>query len=544
MLKHAFFLKAIAAQAHTKRQWVISILAVVREDAAERQETPFPYRVVQSTTGFYFIDPENNNELTPIEDAVVGQPLFHPMDGIDITRDLIINAPPGKTRVSIGNVLFNEICITPAFGRKFAFRMGLVSVAEIEQQIAFLMRDDPIADPKNTGYREGNDDTFTHDGVEYHINTVFENVERLGMKPQSFSTKALEWAIKDNTPDPVRLEKANPNVPILVAKVGNQIAPVDGLHRVTKALNEGRPTIQGYMVDQAILDKSRNDQVIWVSEYLKFVNSFSYLTEFNQIVTQALTAKAITAPPGIKEFKAALFEKYKDMLHDPTTIAIIEGELEKFDAAYLKGDPSERFLISDKSRKVVRKKLFLMYGAEAGLSGGRNMELVKQSLEEGWEPDKLPAMNNASRAGSYFRGFETQKGGEEVKWLFRASSNIQVLEQSCGSTLGKAWSVDERNVKKLVGLNLITTNGIQMIDNEPMAQSLMGKNVLVRSPMYCKHKFTDYCKDCMGKKLSANKDAVSMAIAAEGSAFMLLSMGAMHGKSLSLAKMDLSKSFS
>lgn len=545
MLKHEFFLKAIAAKAHFRRMWLISIFAAVQEKDSEAQEM-FPYRLFQTTTGTFFINPEAGGEPTPIDDAKIGQPLFNPMDGIDIDRSIIINAPMEKTRTTIGNVIFNEVCMVPAFGRKFPFQFDEVNISKLESQIAFMLQDTPdeTGTPVEGLYQEGPYDIFTHDGVDYHLNTVFKAIAALKMKPQTFKTSDLEWVLAYDKPDPERVAKANPNVPVIVAKgATGKLTPIDGLHRLQRSVDEGRPTMQGFLVDQAILDTARNDRVVYVSENLKFVDSLGFLTELNTIITQGITAKSISAPTGIAQFKAQLFEKYKDKLHDPTTLAIIEGELEKFDAEYLKGDASEKFLIAPKQRKVVRKKLVLMYGAEAGLSGGRNMDLVKNSLAEGWEPEKFPAMNNASRAGSYFRGFETQKGGEEVKWLFRASSNIQVVDNDCKSGIGKAYRVTEDNYKKMVGFWVFVKDGIQQVENDAMAKALIGKSILVRSALFCNLKYTDFCKFCMGARLSANNDAVSMAITAEGSSLMLLAMKAMHGKSLSLAKLNLETAF-
>lgn len=544
MLKKDFFLKALRAKAHTRRSWVISLLAVVNEAADTSLQENFPYRIVQTTTGTSFQDPENGMALTPIDDAVIGKPLFSTMDGYDVTPGMFLNAPAEPIRTTIGNILFNEICMVPAFGRKFAFQAGFVDVARIETMIAFMMQDTPQEGDNGELYQEELDSTFTHEGVDYHLNTVLKAIKDLKLQPKPFSVKDLAWVLPHTSIDPERLDKANPNVPVIVAVSAKRDTVVDGGHRLQKAVNEGRSTIMGYAIDDAILEKAQNGRVIFVSEYLKFVDAFSYLTEFNQIITQGLTAKAITKPPGIEKFKKELFEKYAGKLDDPTTIALIESELEKFDAEYLKGDPSQNFLINPKSKKVVRKKLFLMYGAEAGLTGGRTMDLVQPSLAEGWDPSKFPAMNNASRAGSYFRGFETQNGGEEVKWLFRASSNVQVVEGDCGTKLGKAYTVTDENYKKLVGLYVITKEGPQLLQNEEMTKTLIGKKILARSPLYCKLPYTDFCPICMGTRLAANKDAVSMAITAEGSAFMLLSMSAMHGKSLSLAKLDLASVFS
>lgn len=279
----------------------------------------------------------------------------------------------------------------------------------------------------------------------------------------------------------------------------------------------------------------------YVDERIKFCDAFSYLTEFNLLFTSALTRKAILPPPGIAQKKEELFAKYKDTLSDLTTQARIAKELRDYDNEYIKDDKSaETFLLSAKSRGVVRAKLFLMYGTEGGLAG--KPTLIKNSLTEGWEIDKFPSMMNAARAGSFDRGAETMLGGESVKWLLRASSNIRVIvDKDCGSRIGIGLSVDKENFKTLVGLNIITTNSHKLIENEEEAGRYVGYKLMVRSPLYCSLGQTDYCGVCMGERLRKNPDGVSMGITSIGSVFMALFMQSMHGKQLSLAKMDIKK---
>lgn len=286
-------------------------------------------------------------------------------------------------------------------------------------------------------------------------------------------------------------------------------------------------------------DNVRDENSIYVDEYLRFCDSFNYLTEFNLIFTQALTEKAITQAPGTIELRNKLVEENKDHLDDPLVVAKIEKALLEYDAQYLKGDKSKDFLISKKSREVARRKLFLDYGSDVGLTDTFKADMVQKSLSEGWQIEKMPTMINALRAGSYNRGAETQLGGEAVKWLYRASSNINILDTDCQSSIGITELIDKNNVKTLVGKRVMNGNQTTLVETKEQAGSYLGKVVTRRSPLYCKLLSTDWCRYCLGETLGTNKDAAAVAVSNLGSSVLQLSLKAFHSSGISTATTQL-----
>lgn len=286
-------------------------------------------------------------------------------------------------------------------------------------------------------------------------------------------------------------------------------------------------------------EEDRKPDVIYVDEYLRFSESIYFLTGLSQLCTWGITKKVMLPPPGIAEYKKKLLEENKGHLHEMATVARIDAKLVAYDAEYLKGDPGENFLIDGKSRNTIRKKLYLMNGSETGLSDNTvNATLIENSLYEGWDVSKFPDMNNSLRAGSFNRGSQTQLGGVSVKWLLRASSNLNVTEEDCGTRLGNVTLIDADNVKRLIGFSMVTKEGHKHFKTEEDVGVYMGKRVLMRSPMYCKLERTDYCKVCVGDRLSINPNGLSMAVADYGSTFLGIFMSKMHGTQLALAKMN------
>ena len=327
---------------------------------------------------------------------------------------------------------------------------------------------------------------------------------------------------------------------VIVAAVGKKIPFVTGRVDTVKIENNIAKILQ----DTPSKDKIREDDVIYVDEYQKFANATFDLANYSQLCTWGLTKKAVLAPPGINEFKQKQFEENKERLHDPAIAAKIDAALVKYDADYLAGDPAMNFLLSGKSKDIVRKKLFLAYGAERSLTESNDVEYISRSLEQGWDINKFPAMNNALRSGVFDRGSETQLGGVKFKEILRSTANIRVLEGDCGSQVGIPVRIEKDTLKHIVKFSLVTEAGPVFIKDEEEAGKYLGKVVQKRSMMYCLSEGNTYCGVCAGYNLASNPFATSMAAAGYGQQFLAMFMSAMHGKTLSTVKFDFRKAFS
>jgi hypothetical protein len=436
MKKRDVFLGAMKAEEFRRRAWVISAFSLVREGPDDWKKNAYPWRIVQTPTAHFVVNPENTTELIKIDDAKAGEAPFDLKERIKVSREEVPNCPDGDDTDTIyGNVLFNFTCVIWPFGRKIPFQLGRVSPRHMESLIIDRLTDNP----------------------------------------------------KEGDPEPKTTQEAAP---------------------------------------------------IYVYEYIRFADAMFFMAGFTQLCVPAATEKSMQAAPGIEKLKEKLLEENKDRLHDPAVIAAIQQQLVAFDREYLKGDPSSDFLITGKAFNIVRSKQFGMHGAEVGLAEGVEVDLIKNSLSQGWDISKFPAMNNSLRAGSYNRGAQTMLGGESVKWLLRASSNIAVTADDCGSKLGNEVLVDGENYKRQIGFTLVTPQGPVMVTKEDAA-SYVGKKIIRRSPMFCKLTKTDYCKACVGKRLADNPTGLSSAIAEYGSEFLTIYMQAAHGKALVTKKLDL-----
>lgn len=328
------------------------------------------------------------------------------------------------------------------------------------------------------------------------------------------------------------------NMCSLVYGFGNKIPFVTGLVSIKKL----ESMIADRLQDTPTTNQ-RDSKNIYCDEYIKYSDGIQYLTELGSMSVWGVTEKTLTPPPGIKEYKRKLLEENKDKLNDHVVIADIYNKLLKYDAEYLKGDPGENFLISGKLRNVVRRKLYLMQGTEEGLGDRNELDLVTNSLYEGWQPEKFATFNNASRAGSFDRGSETQLGGVSTKEILRATSNIRIIKGDCGTKMGIEVNITNDNYIGLVGLRVMEGTHSTQVQNENDAKSYLGKLIKKRSPMFCILEKTDFCEYCVGKRLADSETGASMAATELGGTFLGIFMSAMHAKELKVSEMDLNTSF-
>jgi len=381
-------------------------------------------------------------------------------------------------------------------------------------------------------------------------NTVFgdpENRQNLitieDAKPQEPLFRFMDRV--DITPALVPNCKKAMNVPIgnvffnfyvLIYALGDRLEFMSGKITPGAVMNKIRPLMADYPPE----GQERDPKLIYPIDYRKFNKAIFGISGFTQLCVPSATKRMLTTHPDAKKLRAELLEKHKDRLWDPAVIAKIEAELIALDKEWMKSDPDggDGFYVKEsKAYGVVRKRMHLMHGAEMGFQDGTRATLVVNSLEEGWDVDKMPDMINSLREGSYNRGRDTALGGEAVKFLGRVFQNTTITENDCGSKLGWDKLFTETNHKKFVGFYRVTPNGSEEI-TEDYARSQIGKKVVVRSPMLCKTPKTGFCRHCMGNPNAINPTALGLLAADLGSQMMYIFMGAMHGKVLSVAKYD------
>ena len=325
---------------------------------------------------------------------------------------------------------------------------------------------------------------------------------------------------------PFRNERLNPGrdvEPIIAAKLTSNPVQLKGPY------------------DPQIEAMEKDPTKIYVYELWRYTEATGgLLAGVSQLFTPAATRKSLTTDPKVYEVRAQLLEKYKDQLHDPAVIAMIKAELGKIDREWLKGDPSEDYLINGKSWKIVRMKTLLMHGEENGFGKGNQVTLIPTSLNEGWNLDNLPDYANSLREGSFNRGYQTMLGGEATQFLVRVFQNNAITVEDCGTKVGLTRDIPVGNATKFIGYYVIEGPNLIQLNGDNISK-YAGKTVTMRSPMYCKgdDTSTSYCSRCMGDQNARFPTALGTMASDIGSMMMYIFMKKAHATELKTVRLSI-----
>jgi hypothetical protein len=239
----------------------------------------------------------------------------------------------------------------------------------------------------------------------------------------------------------------------------------------------------------------------------------------------------ITKPTGIEEVKKKLFEEYKDKLHDPVKVVELEEKLEAYDKEYLKDDPAAPKLLNKKS-KTARKKSYLMFGNTMDFIEEKDQKPILTSLNEGLptNEEEYAKLNNDSRIGSWYRGSGTAMGGYSAKILAKTLGSMQILKTPCNTTKGIIRSITDNNYKIIINRYIKENNKWVLVISETKAKSFIGKEVEIRSLMYCKSPGNTVCYACMSEHYKEISEQAIYTLAFNLSAVLLtMQLKLMHG---------------
>lgn len=168
MNKREFFLKGLRAGACKKRAWVLSLFTAVLQTPPRESAPDYPYRAFISETGMSFIDPENGNALTPVDEFVPGEALFDFLEEFILEPGELDNHKgPGPLTTTAGNVLHNHLLLCIPFRDRIPFIDGQIDTGVVAKVILEQMVDDPNIDTLEPDPLPGEDAFYAPEGQIY-----------------------------------------------------------------------------------------------------------------------------------------------------------------------------------------------------------------------------------------------------------------------------------------------------------------------------------------------------------------------------------------
>lgn len=267
------------------------------------------------------------------------------------------------------------------------------------------------------------------------------------------------------------------------------------------------------------------------ADYNKYMANGYWLAD-GAICAPGWSEKSMTIDPAILKRKKELLEQYKDVT-DPLALVKIEKELVEMDKKYMEGDISEVFYKAGGEAKFSdqRKKLFITFGVFVAFDQSEGKyKFVEESLSDGWSAKNMAIGINDLRKGTYGRGVETAKGGEQTKFIMRIFQDVRIDQDDCGTKEGIHILITENNKKYYTNRYLVDGTFL----SADVIKNYIGKEVVIRSPLYCRAKpgFCFKCTDEIFKKLDAR--AIGLNALLITSAFTLASMKTMHVSSVKM----------
>lgn len=296
--------------------------------------------------------------------------------------------------------------------------------------------------------------------------------------------------------------------------------------------------IDGLMADNPTPTKPLPEGKASVDECLNVTKQLDYLEGMNQVFVKASSLDVLTVHPDVIALRDKLLKELEDegKLDDPTAVALAIDQVIALDAKIQYSGPSADFFINSKFIDNARKKMFIIFDMVPDFNTGK-YQLLRKSLDEGWDQKHYPEYINTAISASFDRGNATGEGGAEVKVAILLTNRILVGGQDCNSPRTETVNLNKFNFKGWVG-------GFYLVDGKPVEltaedKDMMGKTVQMRVPQYCTQDEGNLCYTCCGKKLGAIKYRVSSEAVYIFTQFMLTRMKAMHVSQLKTITMTL-----
>ena len=270
------------------------------------------------------------------------------------------------------------------------------------------------------------------------------------------------------------------------------------------------------MSDLKNIEKKLSDE-----EYAQMIDRVDWLGQIVLKITGGgLTLDAVAVPQDVRNKIAKLVNSVDE--HSPLQeIEKVDKEVKSLLSSYIDETFLGEILNSGAKGSITNMKMMFGY---RGLIGDK---FIKSSVEN-TDYEDLTKLNGLE--GSFSRSVETAKGGYTMKLIMNGLSHtkIDMNTNDCGTKMGVKLKLTNPEPFYYSYIKLAKEGQYEVLTKENVSK-YQGKNVTIRSPMFCKSK-NGYCKKCFGDlwKINSITRNLGMIVNEVGADIMNKSMKKFH----------------
>lgn len=298
---------------------------------------------------------------------------------------------------------------------------------------------------------------------------------------------------------------------------------------------------------EAILIKNMMDGKISTEEYIKYLNNIQWFgNSFNAHVASSFTPSTCKLLPSVKKRRDELYKQHKEELDkgDVITSIKISDELLKIAKDELKDNVGMQVYDSECKPKMgnVYRTMFISRGPVKNTAENK-FDISRGCYIEGMAKDDIKIYGNSVINGAYPKAIGTAIAGYETKKLFARYQPMTLAPKGsdCGSKMYREVTITKKNKDKLIKRYYLKGNKLEILDDKTL-NSLIGKTIKIRSPLYCREKDGKICNKCIGDvPYILGVDNVGLTSSAIGSGLLNLLMKSFHDSTQKFKTIDINR---
>jgi hypothetical protein len=306
-----------------------------------------------------------------------------------------------------------------------------------------------------------------------------------------------------------------------------------------ETLTDGEIEKEDKIVAEALL----NDRIT-PDQFIRYINTQQWIgLTFTSIFCSSLTPGIIAPNKKVIELRDKLYEENKEEIEAGNALLAAQIEKQCVDLAKKElGDDIGTLLYKSGSRGSFGnnyKNISITVGPVFN-SGTGKFEIMKNNFMEGISKEDMATSANSVIGGAYPKAIGQRTFGYKTKRITAFMQSVVYAGKGtdCGTKLTIKIKITEKN-KKLLMYRYIRENGKTILLDEKNIDKYMGKEVAMRSPVYCMHP-KGICQLCIGTmydKLQIEK--IGLSAAKVSSTMSNKSMKKFHDATTKLTRLQL-----